>query len=167
MALLDQILVSANKRRQAHQRITYYNFEVSTLATEQLAALEGQQAEVDCLMQIVLNYGKDMHTLVSRTSDIPEDMGRTSYEEPPRQKETLIKVDEYLKHLNHFDFCLKSSDEAYHHPFSMQFPTCMSFVYPGPQPSISTTQEEEGFRTCQLVAVLSIIFMGVRKVEFT
>ena len=29
-----------------------YNWEVSTLATEQLAALEGRDADVDCLLQI-------------------------------------------------------------------------------------------------------------------
>ena len=34
---------------------------------------------------------------------------------------TLIKANEYLKHLNHLDFCLKSSDEAYHHPFQCNF----------------------------------------------
>ena len=41
--ILDQIKVSANKLREPHHRITY-NFEVSTLATEQLAALAGQDA---------------------------------------------------------------------------------------------------------------------------
>ena len=98
-----------------------YNWEVSTLATEQLAALEGLDADCDCLLQIVLNYGKDMHTLRTRSSDIPEDRGRIGYEGPPRQKETTIKTNELLKHLNHLDFCLKSSDEAYHHPFQCNF----------------------------------------------
>ena len=79
--------------------------------------MEGLDADCDCLLQIVLNYGKDMHTLRARSSDIPEDRGRTGYEEPPRQKETTIKVNELLKHSNHLDMCLKSSDEAYHHPF--------------------------------------------------
>ena len=91
LTILNQILVSANKLREPHQRNTY-NFEVSTLATEQLAALAGQNADVDCLMQIVLNCGKDMHTLVKRTSDFPDDKGRIGYDGPPRQKETLIKV---------------------------------------------------------------------------
>ena len=118
--ILDQILVSANKLREPHHRIAY-NFELSTLATEQLAASAGQDADVDCLTQIVLNYGKDMHTLVKRSSDIPEDMGRIEYEGPPRQKETLIKVNEHLRHLNHLDFCLKSSDHDYHHPFQCTF----------------------------------------------
>ena len=68
-------------------------------------------------LQIVLNYGKDM----ARSSDIPEDRGRIGYEEPPRQKETTIKVNELLKHLNHLDMCLKSSDLAYHHPFQCNF----------------------------------------------
>ena len=48
--ILDQILVSANRLRESSKRITY-NWEVSTLATEQLAALEGQDADVGCLMQ--------------------------------------------------------------------------------------------------------------------
>ena len=58
---------------------------------------------------------------MARSSDIPEDRGRTGYEEPPRQKETTIKVNELLKHLNHLDMCLKSSDLAYHHPFQCNF----------------------------------------------
>ena len=57
--ILDQILADTNELREPRQRITY-NWEVSTLATDQLAAPEGQDADVDCLMQIVLNYGKDM-----------------------------------------------------------------------------------------------------------
>ena len=76
---------------------------------------------MDCLRQIVLNYGKDMRTLVKRSSDIPEDRGRVGYTGPPRQKETLIKVNENLKRLNHLDSCLKSSNEAYHHPFQCNF----------------------------------------------
>ena len=62
-----------------------------------------------------------MHTLRSRTSDIPDDRGRVGYEEPPRQKETTIKVNEFLKHLNHLDLCLKSSDLGYRHPFQCNF----------------------------------------------
>ena len=62
LTILDRILVSAIRRRESSKRITY-NWEVSTLATELLAALEGQDADCDCLLQIVLNYGKDMHTL--------------------------------------------------------------------------------------------------------
>ena len=62
-----------------------------------------------------------MHTLQARSSDIPEDRGRIGYEEPPRQKETTIKVNELLKHLNHLDLCLKSSDLGYHHPFQCNF----------------------------------------------
>ena len=62
-----------------------------------------------------------MRTLQARSSDIPEDRGRIGYEEPPRQKETTIKVNELLKHLNHLDLCLKSSDEAYRHPFQCNF----------------------------------------------
>ena len=91
LTILDQILVSANRPREPHQRITY-NFEVSTLATEQLAALAGKDADVDCLTQIALNYGKGMRTLVTRTSDIPDDKGRTGYDGPPRQKETLLSA---------------------------------------------------------------------------
>ena len=87
LTILDQILVSANKRCEPSKRITY-NWEVSTLATEQLAALEGQDADCDCLLQIALNYGKDTRTLRKRSSDIPEDRGRVGYEGPPRQKET-------------------------------------------------------------------------------
>ena len=120
LTILDQILVSANKKRESSKRITY-NWEVSTLATEQLAALEGLDADCDCLLQIVSNYGKDMHTLQARSSDIPEDRGRIGYEDPPRQKETTIKVNELLKHLNDLDLCLKSSDEGYHHPFQCNF----------------------------------------------
>ena len=120
LTILDQILVSANKKREPSKRITY-NWEVSTLASEQLAALEGLDADCDCMLQIVLNYGKDMHTLRSRTSDIPDDRGRVGYEEPPRQKETTIKVNEFLKHLNRLDLCLKSSDLGYHHPFQCNF----------------------------------------------
>ena len=116
LTILDQILVSVNKKREASKRITY-NWEVSTLASEQLAALEGLDADCDCMLQIALNYGKDMHTLRTRTSDTPDDRGRVGYEQPPRQKETTIKVNELLKHLNHLDLCLKSSDLGYHHPF--------------------------------------------------
>ena len=83
--------------------------------------LEGLDADCDCLLQIPLNYGKDMHTLRSRTSDTPDDRGRIGYEEPPRQKETTIEVNELLKHLNHLDLCLKSSDLGYHHPFQCNF----------------------------------------------
>ena len=90
LTILDQILVSANKKREPSKRITY-NWEVSTLATEQLAALEGQDADCDCLLQIVLNYNKDMHTLRSRSSDIPEDRGRVGYEGPPRHKERSLR----------------------------------------------------------------------------
>ena len=85
LTILDQILVSTNKKRESSKRITY-NWEVSTLASEQLAALEGLDADCDCMLQIALNYGKDMHTLRSRTSDIPDDRGRIGYEQPPRQK---------------------------------------------------------------------------------
>ena len=120
LTILDQILVSANKRREPSKRITY-NWEVSTLATEQLAALEGQNADCDCLLQIALNYGKDMRALRKRSSDIPEDRGRVGYEGPPWQKETTVNINEFLKHLNHLDFCLKSSDEGYHHPFQCNF----------------------------------------------
>ena len=74
LTILDQILVSANKLREPHQCITC-NWEVSTLVTEQLSALAGRDADAACLMQIVLNYEKDMHTLVKRSSDIPEDKG--------------------------------------------------------------------------------------------
>ena len=119
LTILDQILVSANKKREPSKRITY-NWEVSTLA-KQFAALEGQDADCDCLLQIALNYGKDMHTLRSRSSDILEDRGRVGYEGPPRQKETTIKTNELLKRLNHLDLCLKSSDEACHHPFQCNF----------------------------------------------
>ena len=52
LTILDQILVSANKKREPSKRITY-NWEVSTLA-KQLAALEGQDADCDCLLQIAL-----------------------------------------------------------------------------------------------------------------
>ena len=48
LTILDQILVSANTKRESSKRITYYNWEVSTLATEQLAALEGLDADCDC-----------------------------------------------------------------------------------------------------------------------
>ena len=120
LTILDQILVSANKKRESSKRITY-NWEVSTLASEQLAALEGLDADCDCMLQIALNYGKDMHTLRARTSDITDDRGRVGYEQPPRQKETTIKVNELLKHLNHLDLCLKSSDLGYHHPFQCNF----------------------------------------------
>ena len=68
-------------------------------------------------MQIALNHGKDTRALRKRSSDIPEDRGRVGYAGPPRQKETTIKPNEFLKHLNHLDFCLKPSDEAFHHPF--------------------------------------------------
>ena len=120
LTILDQIFVSANQLRESSKRITY-NWEVSTLATEQLAALEGRDADVDCLMQIALNYGKDMRARRKRSSDIPEDRGRVGYEGPPRRKETTIKPNEFLKHLNHLDFCLKSSDEAFHHQFQCNF----------------------------------------------
>ena len=120
LTILDQLLVFTNKKRESSKRITY-NWEVSTLASEQLAALEGLDADCDCMLQIALNYGKDMHTLRSRTSDIPDDRGRIGYEQPPRQKETTIKVNELLKHLNHLDLCLKSSDLGYHHPFQCNF----------------------------------------------
>ena len=122
LTILDQILVSANKLCESSKlkRITY-NWEVSTLATEQLPALEGRDADVDCLTQIALNYAKDMHTLLRRSSDIPEDQGHVGYEGPPRQKETTIEPNEFLKHLNHFDFCLESNDEAFHHPFQCNF----------------------------------------------
>ena len=120
LTILDQILVSANKRREPSKRITY-NWGVSTLATEQLAALEGQDADCDCLSQIAVNYGKDVRALWKRSSDITEDHGRVGYEGPPQQKETTIKTNESLKHLNHLDFCLKSSDEGYHHPFQCNF----------------------------------------------
>ena len=86
------------------------------------------------MLQIALNYGKDMHTLRARTSDTPDDRGRVGYEQPPRQKETTIKINELLKHLNHLDLCLKSSDLGYHldlclkssdlgyhHPFQCNF----------------------------------------------
>ena len=115
LTILDQILAFANKLREPHQRVAY-NFEVSTL-TERLAALAGQDADVDCLMQIALNYGKDMYTLVKRTSDFPDYKGRIGYDGPPRQKETLITANEYLKHLNHLDLCLRSSDHDLQHPF--------------------------------------------------
>ena len=120
LTILDQILVSANKRREPSKRITY-NWEVSTLATEQLAALEGRGADCDCLMQLALNYGKDTRTLRKRTSDTPEDRGKVEYDGPPRQKETIIKTNEFLKHLNHLDLCLRSSDAGYHHPFQCNF----------------------------------------------
>ena len=109
LTILDQILVSANKKRELSKRITY-NWEVSTLASEQLAALEGLDADCDCMLQIALNYGKDMRTLRARTSDTPDDRGRVGYEQPTRQKETTIKINELLKLLNHLDLCLKSSD---------------------------------------------------------
>ena len=47
LTILDQILVSVNKKREPSKRITY-NWEVSTLASEQLAALEGLDADCDC-----------------------------------------------------------------------------------------------------------------------
>ena len=120
LTILDQILVSVNKKRESSKRVTY-NWEVSTLASEQLAALEGLDADCDCMLQIALNYGKDMHTLRTRTSDTPDDRGRVGYEQPPRQKETTIKINELLKHLSHLELCLKSSDLGYHHPFQCNF----------------------------------------------
>ena len=66
LTILDQIFVSANQLRESSKRITY-NWEVSTLATEQLAALEGRDADgLDCLMQIALNYGKDTARAVGK-----------------------------------------------------------------------------------------------------
>ena len=42
LTILDQILVSANRKRESSKCITY-NWEVSTLATEQLAVLEASK----------------------------------------------------------------------------------------------------------------------------
>ena len=38
-----------------------------------------------------------------------------------KKKLYTIKVNELLKHLNHLDLCLKSSDLGYHHPFQCNF----------------------------------------------
>ena len=78
LTILDQILVSANKKRESSKRITKY-WEVSTLATEQLAALEGLDADCDCLLQIVLNYTartctrcRQGHTIFRKTVDVSD-----------------------------------------------------------------------------------------------
>ena len=52
---VDVIVCDANQftNRESSKRITY-NWEVSTLASEQLAALEGLGADCDCMLQIAL-----------------------------------------------------------------------------------------------------------------
>ena len=57
-----------------------------------------------------LNYGKDMHTLQKRSSDIILQKRRRS-----------LSPTNFSSILDRLGFCLISSDEAFHHPFQCNF----------------------------------------------